>query len=362
VTATRKPGKLLDWKAILGIILSLALLYWALRNEDFGQVVEEIRGADPFWFTASIFSATIVFWLRAWRWGPLLATAFPNASFQSRFRATTIGFMGNNLLPARIGEFARAYALARQERGSMVAAFASLLAERLFDAMAVVGFLFLAMLMPDFPEVMGRQFSTMANGMAIAIVLLIALCFSLVLFPVQTVRFFEDRIAPRLPAKVRRPLVDALEAFLLGLSSLRSPGLLGRVSFQTVVLWIVNASGFYFAFKAFGIDVPFSGALFLQSIVALAVSAPSTPGFFGPFEAATKLVLVELYGVDSTRAVGFAIGFHLGGFIPVTLMGLYYAWRLGLSWREVEYSEETVEEAVERELPGAQVQEEQRKT
>jgi glycosyltransferase 2 family protein len=357
VTGPRKPGKLLDWKAILGILLSIALLYWALRNEDFGKVVQEIRGANPFWFVASIVSATVVFWLRAWRWGPLLATSFPDASFTSRFRATTIGFMGNNLLPARIGEFARAYALARQERGSMVSAFASLLAERLFDAMAVVGFLFLAMLMPGFPDVVGRQFSTMANGMAIAILALIVFCFALVLFPIQTVRFFEDRIAPLLPAKVRRPLVDALEAFLLGLSSLRSPGLLGRVSFQTIVLWIVNASGFYFAFRAFGIDVPFSGALFLQSIVALAVSAPSSPGFFGPFEAATKLVLVELYAVDSARAVGFAFGFHLGGFIPVTLMGLFYAWKLGLSWREVEYSETTVEEAVERELPGAQPQE-----
>lgn len=356
MSAARRSRSIFDWKAVLGIVLSVALLYWALRNENFGEVARQIGNAHPWWFAAAVFNATVIFWLRAWRWGPLLRESFPNARFKSRLSATTIGFMGNNLLPARIGEFARAYALARQERGSMVTAFASLLAERLFDAIAVVSLLFVAMLMPDFPDLAqfaDQNFSRMANLMAIGIGAAILLCFLLVLWPQQMVHFFEHRVAPILPKRVRRPLVDALEAFLLGLTSLRSPGLLGTVSVQTAIIWLVNGAGFWFALKAFDIDIPFSGALFLQSVIALFISAPSGPGFFGFFEAGAIVVLSGLYGVDETRAVSFAIGFHLGGFVPITLIGLYHAWKLGLSWKEVGQSEETVEEAVEHALPGA---------
>ncbi len=345
---------LLDWKAILGIALSIGLLYWALRRVDFAQVVAEMRRADPWWFLLSVVFATLVFPLRAWRWKALLDPAAPGTSFRARYAATTIGFMGNNLLPARMGEFARAYALARQEKTSAVTAFASLVTERLFDALAVVALLFVATSLPGFPDVRqvaGYDFSAMATSMGLVVATLILACLALVFWPRRTVRFVEDRIARFLPQKARRLLVDTLEALLAGLSSLRSPALLARVSLQTLVIWLVNAIGFWLAFLAFDIHVPFAGALFIQSVIALFVSLPSAPGFFGLYETAAQIVLVELFQVDLNKAMGFALGYHLGGFIPVTLIGLYYAWRLGLSWREVEHSEEVVEEAVERELP-----------
>ena len=352
MNAPPKRGGLLDWKAVLGILISVALLYWALRNEPFGEIVEVIRNASLLWFSVAVFFATIVFWLRAWRWKPLLDAAFPDTSFRTRLAATTIGFMGNNLLPARVGEFMRAYALARSTRGSVVAAFASLLVERLFDAIIIIAFLALTlMLSPEIAQIKDRDFSAVASTMSITIGVLILICGFLVVFPKRTVDFFEKFVLRFMPQKVRRPLVDALEAFLAGLASLRSPLRVSVVTVQSVVLWLVNALGFWFAFRAFGIDVPFVGALFIQSVIALAVSVPSGPGFFGPFEVAAKLVLVEAYGVDSTRAIAFALGFHLGGFIPVTLIGLYYAWKMGLSWGDVEKSEDVVETAVERELP-----------
>ena len=354
MSSTPKPRSIFDWKAILGILLSIGLLYWAFRDVDFHEIVAELRRADPLWFLFACVLATVAFPLRAWRWRPLLHVAAPGTSFRARYAATTIGFMGNNLLPARIGEFARAYSLARQEKTSVVAAFASLVAERLFDAMAVVILLFVATLLPGFPEVQqiaGQDFSVMATTMALVVGALMLLCLTLVLWPAPTVRFVEKRIAPILPRTVRRPLVDALEAFLAGLSALRSPAMVALIFFQTMVIWVINGVSFYVAFIAFDIDVPFAGALFLQSVIALFVSLPSAPGFFGLFESAAKIVLVELFGVELTKAVSYAVGFHIGGFIPVTLIGLYYAWRLGLSWREVEQSEEVVEDAVEHELP-----------
>jgi uncharacterized protein (TIRG00374 family) len=353
--SSRPPKRsILDWKAVVGILLSAALLYWALRDVDLQKVIAEIKEADPLWFGAAIVLTTSVFWLRAWRWGPLLSAAVPNTRYQSRLRATMIGFMGNNVLPARIGEFARAFALARQERASVVAAFASLLTERLFDAIAVVSLLFVAAALPGFPpvqEIGGRDFSTMANTFAAVVATLIVVALLLVLWPHRTVRFFELRIAPVLPERMRLPLVDALEAFLAGMGSLRSPGVVSVITAQTFIIWLVNGFSFYCAFRAFGIGASFAVALFLQSVTAIFVSLPSAPGFFGFFESAARVVLVELFGVPLNKTLGFAIGFHIGGFIPVTVIGLYFAWRLGLSWKEMGESEQTVEEAVERELP-----------
>ncbi len=353
--SARPPKRsILDWKAVVGILLSAVLLYWALRDVELSKVVTEIRSADPLWFGAAIVITTAVFWLRAWRWGPLLSAAFPNVAYQPRLRATMIGFMANNVLPARIGEFARAFAMARQARGSVVAAFASLLTERLFDAIVIISLLFIATALPGFPaiqEIGGRDFSTMANTAAGVVGVLILIAAFLVVFPKPTVRFFELRIAPLLPQRMRQPLVDALEAFLAGMASLRSPAIVIIILAQTFVVWLVNGFSFYCAFRAFGIEAGFAAALFLQSVTAVMVSLPSAPGFFGFFESAARIVLVELFGVPINKTLGFAIGFHIGGFIPVTVIGLYFAWKLGLSWQEMGSSEATVEEAVERELP-----------
>ena len=90
----------------------------------------------------------------------------------------------------------------------------------------------------------------------------------------------------------------------------------------------------------------FAGALFLQSLVSLAVALPAAPGFVGVFHAAAVLGL-GLYGVDQTRAASFAIAFHMGGWITVTGLGLYYYSRLGLTVRDLLGAEERVESAVE---------------
>ncbi len=349
-----KRRSIFDWKAVLGIAVSVALLWWAFKDEDFNKIIAEVKLANPWWFLAAAAAATAVFWPRAWRWKTLLAPVAPGTTFRSRFAATCIGFMGNNLLPARIGEFARVYALSRMERISIVSGLGSLVVERLFDAVFVIGLLFVALSLPGVPdigEVRGTNLTGIANTLAILIAIAFIIGTLLVLFPKRSVGFFERNIARFLPRGIRRPLVDALEAFLSGLGILRSPKLLALATVQSLALWLFNAVGFYLGFQAFGIDVSFSGALLLQSVIALAVSVPSGPGFFGLFEAGALLVLNQLYHIETERVLAFALGFHLGGFIPVTLIGLFYAWRLGISLREVGTSEEVVEEAVEATLP-----------
>jgi glycosyltransferase 2 family protein len=339
------------WKAIVGILVSVGLLYYAFRGVDLAEVVAEVGRANGWLLLLGTVCVTFVFWIRAWRWRAILRP-IRDTSFHSRFAAVSIGFMGNNLLPARIGEFMRALSLSRLEPVPVVASFGSLVVERMLDAIFVIGFLFLAITLPGFPglgpsDAEGVDFTSIAQAVGIFVAAAFIVLFALVLFPTRTVRFI-DRIANRLlPPKARRLLVDSLEAFLSGVGVLRDPGLLARALGWSAVLWTINAAGFWFGLRAFGLELPFVAALFFQSCIALGVSMPSAPGFFGTYHAAARVVLVGLWALPEVPALAFAGAFHLAGFIPITLIGLYFAWSTDFSFRAAGESEEIVEEEIE---------------
>ncbi|MEX0893544.1 MAG: lysylphosphatidylglycerol synthase transmembrane domain-containing protein [Gemmatimonadota bacterium] len=338
------------WKAALGLLVSGLALWWVFRDVDLGHVAADIGRADPLLFLLSAAAATGVFWIRAWRWKALLEPVCPGTTFRSRFAAVTIGFMGNNLLPARVGEFARAYALSRMTPVPIVASFGSLVLERLLDGVFVVGFLFVAMWLPGFPGFPGGQFEYMGvvRSAGVTVLAAVGLLMVMVFWPAGSVRLLERAAVRVLPKRIARLVVDALEAFLAGVGALREPRLMARALAWSAALWLFNAVGFWIAFAAFDLELGYVAALFLQSVVALMVSVPSAPGFWGVFELAADVVLVGLWGQAEVRALAYAVGFHLAGFIPVTLLGLWYAWRLGLSVGELGRSEEVVEQEVER--------------
>ena len=336
-------------KTIVGVALSLILLGWALRDVSFSEVMRELRNADPLLFALGIGMAILGFGIRAVRWGILLRPLGVPVAFRPRFASVIVGFAANNVLPARIGEFARALTLSRITPVTTSAAFATLVVERIFDAIVLVSFLFATMASADFPvtgDIGGIDVRAAARVIAVAMTLAGAVLFVMVVAPRPFVTFAEKAAGP-LPEGVRRPILAALHSFLAGLGVLRSAPLflmsLGLALFQ----WWFTAWAHFATLRAFGInEVSFTGAVFLQSLISLAVAAPSSPGFFGPFEASIKIGL-GLWGVPADKAVPFAVGLHLGGFIPVTLMGVYYVARLNLSWKEVQHSEEVVEEQVE---------------
>jgi glycosyltransferase 2 family protein len=351
----RRRRRLLDWKALVGIGISALLLYLTFRRMDLAEVWLNLRGVNVGLYLLSSAAATFVFWIRAWRWRGILEP-IARVPFRSRFAAVTIGFMGNNLLPARVGEFLRAYSLSRMAPVSTVASLASLVIERVFDGVLVISLLFLSMSLPGFPAVArgeGVAYTGYARGAGVLLVVIIAVLLGLVFMPRRSVALVE-RMVEVLPKGVRRPIVDALEAFLTGVGILRNPLLLVRATAWSIVLWLFNAVGFWIAFHAFGLPLPFTAALFFQSAIALAVSVPSGPAFVGVYHGAAVFVLSNMWGAPPAAAGAFAVGFHIAGFIPVTIIGLYYAWRMGLSFGEVRASEEAVEEEVERALPEAE--------
>ncbi len=347
----------LDWKAVVGILITVGSLWWVLHGVDFAAVWAVVKDARWGYLLAAVAVATSGFLWRALRWKVLLAPVKRDTTLRSRFAAVNIGFMANNVLPARVGEFARAYALSRLEPVSVSAAFGSLVVERFLDGVVLMAFLLLAASAPSFPagaSVRSGPMGEALQGFAVVLVVGVAALFFMLRWPGTFIRLVE-RVVARLPGDFARPLVDALEAFLESLEILRRPGLLFLGFAWTVGFWAFNATSFWLGMEAFAIHKDYVASVFVEAVVAFGVAVPSAPGFFGTFHAAADWALNGVYGVEAPRALAFAFGYHLGGFIPVTVIGLWYAWRMGLSLKDVELSESRVEKAVERTHPEAAV-------
>lgn len=343
----------LDWKAGLGIGITVFLLWWLLRDVPFGEVWQHIREAHLGLLAASIAVATSGYLIRALRWKVLLQPVQPGTSLRNRFAAVNIGFMANNLLPARIGEFARAYALARVEPVTVSAALGTLVVERVLDALTYVGILLVVMSRPSFPAAAADS-GLIAKMQAVIPFLLLGLLLVLVVlvaFPRVVVRIGE-RVAALLPGDFARPVVDALESFLDSLKILRSPWLLTQAVLWSVGFWLWHGLSFWLALMAFDIDVGAVAAYFTEVVVGFGVAVPAAPGFLGTFHAAASAAL-DVFGVPAASSLAFAFGYHAAGFIPVTVIGLYYAGQIGLSLSDVGSSEARVEEAVEEAHPRA---------
>jgi uncharacterized protein (TIRG00374 family) len=325
------------WRAALGVVVSAALIYWTLSGVSPTLVARSLSRADPLYFAGAIFCATAIFGLRARRWKTILEPVAPGIALAPLWRATAIGMMVNNVVPARAGEIARAYALTRETTVSFATSLASLAVDRLFDAIVLLLLAVVALLDPALSKsqtLAGRPLSSFAFGaVGIVLVLLIGL-YALVFFPSLLLRLFglfARRVSPAIEERGRR----VLETFVAGLRVLRSPGHFAAVFGWTLLHWLLNAAGFWLAFKAVGISAPVSAAFFLQAFIALGTAVPALPGFFGVFEYMSVQGL-SIYGVTQQQAATWAIGYHLLSFIPITLIGAYYFTRLGVKLRDLQ--------------------------
>ena len=331
-----------SWRSVIGIALSVVLLVWVLRDVSLAVVWRELSQASIPLFLASATCATLIFPLRAIRWRVILQPVAPNQPLGALWRSTAIGMMANNVLPARAGEIARAYALTKQTSVPFATSIASLAVDRLFDMLVLLLLAVIAFVDPAFPHearIAGQSLGHIAQGSVAFVGLLLAALYALAFFPAQIVRLFElfaRRVSPALEERGR----SILTRFSDGLSVLRSPRRFLSVLAWTVAHWLLNAFAFWLGFKAVGIDLPYSSALFLQTLIAIGVALPSAPGFFGVFE---KLATVGLgiYGVAADRATSWAIGFHILSFIPITVIGVWYFTQLGIHMKEIDSARES---------------------
>jgi uncharacterized protein (TIRG00374 family) len=320
-------------------LLSAALIYWTLRGVSPEQVALSLSQANPLLFAGAIICATVIFGLRAKRWQVILRPVAARVGMGPLWRATAIGMMVNNVVPARAGEIARAYALTRETPVPFATALASLAVDRLFDAIVLLLLAAASLLDPALSSsqtLAGRPLSAFAAGAGTLVVLLLGLLYALAFFPSQLLRLFElfaRKVSPTVEERGRR----VLQTFMQGLSVLKSPARFAAVFTWTLAHWLLNALGFWLAFRAVGIQAPVSAALFLQAFIALGTAVPALPGFFGVFEYMSVQGL-SVYGVTQQQAATWAIGYHILSFIPITLIGAWYFTRLGVRLKELHSS------------------------
>ncbi|HEY7531086.1 MAG TPA: lysylphosphatidylglycerol synthase transmembrane domain-containing protein [Gemmatimonadota bacterium] len=328
----------------IGILVSAVCLWWALRGTDWGEVGRTLARADP-WLLLGAAAGTLVVsvGLRGLRWRLFLPSGAA-APGRELVTATGIGLMANNVLPVRIGEFVRPWVLGRRTGVPVTTAFGSLLVERLFDACVLFGVLLAAALVLELPVWMTR-------GAWIAAALFAAVLAGSTAFLFAPRPFFRvvHAVGRRvLPERWEHELEGALDRFHAGFVLLRDPRRAAVALAATALLWAANGALYWMGLAALGAGgVGFGGAMFVQSVAAVGVSLPSSPGFVGTFQASVKAAL-GILAVPEDVAVSYAIAFHVAQYLPVTLAGFVLLARADVGLREIGRSEEQVEAGLEQ--------------
>ena len=325
-------------RSALGAFVTLLLLWWVLRDVSPAEVFAELREASPWWLALAVGLATFSFVLRAARWRVLLEPGHVGSSFETRFGATCTGFAANNLFPARVGELIRAYVLSRMAAVPFGASVGSLVVERVLDGLVLAIFLIVPIVLPGFPlgdTAAAGRIHRVALVASIAFALGFAVLWAAARRPEGAHRLWQRTGGRVVPARFAERLDGLVDTFVHGLGALGRPTVLLRAVLWSFVVWMCLALSIWMGLLAFRVTDPgFLGAVFLQSVIAFAVAVPSTPGFFGVFEAGVRVGL-EPWDVSDPAIVGFATSYHILTFIPVTLIGLWYVRRVGLRWTEV---------------------------
>lgn len=335
------PSRRPPWAWLAGIVVTVGLLWWVLHDVEWAVAIDHVRRADILLLTATVIVATSTFLLRAFRWRVMLRDqAGARLPLRPLWHAVAIGFMANNLLPARAGEFARAWVLGREAPVRVSTALASIVVERMFDAVAILGLMTLALLAPSFPtgaQIGGVGVHRVAFTVGAIFGGALLLSVVVVLRPEPWIALVRAASGRLLPARFAEKLVSVAQGLVDGLAVLRTPARVAGVLAWSFFLWSVNAAALWLAVRAFHIDVPPEAILLFQGLLAIGVAIPAAPGFFGVFEAVT-IVALGFYGVPKDHAVSYAVAYHITTFIPITVLGLQALARLGVRFRDLRES------------------------
>jgi glycosyltransferase 2 family protein len=319
-----------DWKLWAGVLISGLFLWLAFRKADLRDVGRAFSEARYVWLIPSIAANFIGLWIRCVRWGVLLRP-LRRVRMKNLFPSTMIGFMANNLLPARIGEFVRALVLGRKTGVRVSAAFATIVLERVFDGMTILLFLLVTVGLLNLPFPDWLRKASLASFGGIGLML-----FLLVMLKTKTgavLGFFGVFLRP-FPPTLRARALGFLESFAEGLHMLRDWKSVVVGSALSLCLWVFPALSLHFGLLAAGIHLPLAASVFVLVILCIGVAVPSAPGFVGTIQL-VSVISLELFGVARPQALSFSILYHLSQYIPVTGLGLIYFFSEGLSFSKI---------------------------
>ncbi len=313
---------------IVGFVISAVLLAWLLLQIDYAKLGDALTQVNYWWLLPNIALTASMMWLRAWRWGHMLAP-IKRVDGEKLVAATCIGFMANNVLPLRLGEFVRAYSLAYQDSDvPKSTSLITIFVERMvFDLIALLVILLVVVAVTD--PIFSVNFQlVMLIGVSVAILAILVMLI-LALRPQQVGQRLERLVRVLKPAWQTK-LLDIYGKLARGVEFIKTPTRLFWVVLYTAIIWIIMGVSNYFVFLAFGFDLPLTASFLLLVAVSLSILIPSAPGFIGIFHGAAVFVM-QRYNLDDTASVSFAIVLHAAQYMTLTLLGFYYLRKAHLS-------------------------------
>lgn len=333
-----------------GIFLSLALVILLLQRTDFQKILAAFRQANYLYCIPVIAVTLLGILVRAHRWRHIMAPLH-RASMRNLFSATMIGFMAIDILPARLGEVARAVLIARKEPISKSSALATIVVERLFDIFTLLLLLMwvlFSMSRSTLPLDAVYINTLKGVGMIMSALFVGALSFLVFLrFKTAATLHFVRSCLRSLPSSIQERTLAFLDSFVAGLTVIRLGSDLVWIILYSVLLWGLFGLGNIFMLKAFRIETQGFVPFYLLVVQAFAVGIPSSPGFVGTYDAAVVAGLAPFYADEAVR-LSFAILSHFLIFVPVILYGLALVWKEHLSFHVLEGEEDTGPEGGEK--------------
>jgi uncharacterized membrane protein YbhN (UPF0104 family) len=287
-------------QAIFSFVALAAVVWWA-SHQDAPEI--PTSGSAIAWLLAGAALYAVATLVRGERWHRILHNTGVKAKRSDSYGLTTVGYMGNNVLPARAGEMLRVVLLNRRYDAGKRTVIGTIVAERLLDAVAlasifvvvVVGVLRKTALPSD------RPFLLLGIGATVLVTLGIAVWMLRRHHVVERIRDFA------------RPMAGAPKALLSW-----EGVLLLAVSFA---IWMLEASVYLAVARALDIHMGGMGSLYLVALTNLFAMIPAAPGYVGTFDAAV-IFGVKAIGDTGSAAISFLLLLRFLIFVPITLVGL----------------------------------------
>lgn len=314
----------------LSVAISAVCLGFAVRGVDWSEAASALAKAR-YVYVLPIFPLSVwTLYIRAQRWRVLLRPV-GTPSMRTLVAATNIGFMANMVLPLRVGEVVRPVLVSRKEQEPLSGILATIVLERVFDVFTIL-FLFgvSATVVPISAEV--RQWGYRLGAFA----LVMAAGVAFVRWQEALALRVLEIVLRAAPQRVAEPINHFARGFIQALEILASPLEVGQLLAWSLFLWIVITAVYLCGIVAFALPVPLIlGSTVVTAVVAIAVSAPSAPGYIGAMQLGCILSLA-IFGVSKSDAFAYSIILHVTQFASVVGAGLYSLAREGMTFSQIE--------------------------
>ena len=301
---------------IIGIFLIIVSLYFAGRDVNINEMGRALASAHYIYLIPAFILVGMSFIFRTMRWRYLVRSVKPDVRTRDLFSPLMVGFM-SNVLPARAGEFIRAYLLSKKEKISFSASFATIFIERLFDMSLVLLLLFFVIFFSSdlFPQSDTEKYRELMGYMKKFGLISFCLCIFILLFSlflhfwndtaIKIVNYFIRPLPDKWGYKINRMVISFSE----GLSIIKDPGGLLATVILSFLIWGTFVSIYYPLYLAFEIgSIPIIPSLIILCLtVAIFITLFPTPGFLGAFQLGCVLALNGIFGVDPDKAFSYGI-------------------------------------------------------